>query len=59
MRARLPIGARAQDYCAISRIINRDAPWFFTFQYALAKAKLKGVPKLFSGLIDVSDASLE
>ena len=54
--------ARTKDYCAISRIINQQAIFFFTFQntyYALAKAKLKGIPKLFSGLIDVSNAWLE
>jgi peptide/nickel transport system substrate-binding protein len=53
---------RTKDYCAISRIVNQQAIFFFTFQntyYALAKAKLKGVPKLFSGLIDVSNAWLE
>ncbi len=53
---------RTRDYCAISRIVNQQAIFFFTFQntyYALAKSKLKGVPKLFSGLIDVSNAWLE
>ncbi len=53
---------RIEDYCAISRIINQEAIWFWTFQntyYAIAKAKVKGVPKLFGGVIDVSDAWLE
>jgi len=53
---------RTKDYCAITRIVNQQAIYFFTFQntyYALAKAKLKGVPKLISGLIDVSNAWLE
>ena len=53
---------RAEDYCAISRIINQEAIWFWTFQntyYAIAKAKVKGVPKLFGGVIDVSGAWLE
>jgi len=53
---------RTEDYCAISRIINQQAIWFWTFQntyYAVAKAKVKGVPKLFGGVIDVSDAWLE
>ena len=53
---------RAEDYCAISRIINQEAIWFWTFQntyYAIAKAKVKGVPKLFGGVIDVSTAWLE
>src|SRR5438874_13382680 len=53
---------RNEDYCAISRLINKEAIWFWTFQntyYAVAKSKLKGVPKLYSGVIDVSDAWLE
>ncbi|MBN9491475.1 MAG: ABC transporter substrate-binding protein [Alphaproteobacteria bacterium] len=53
---------RSEDYCAISRIINQEAIWFWTFQntyYAVAKAKVKGVPKLFGGVINVSDAWLE
>jgi peptide/nickel transport system substrate-binding protein len=53
---------RTEDYCAISRIINQQATWFWTFQntyYAVAKAKVKGVPKLFGGVIDVSNAWLE
>jgi peptide/nickel transport system substrate-binding protein len=53
---------RTEDYCAISRTINQEAIWFWTFQntyYAVAKAKVKGVAKLFGGVIDVSDAWLE
>ncbi|TXL75984.1 ABC transporter substrate-binding protein [Vineibacter terrae] len=53
---------RTEDYCAISRIINQEAIWFWTFQntyYAMAKAKVKGVPKLYGGVIDVSNAWLE
>jgi len=53
---------RIEDYCAISRIINQNATWFWTFQntyYAIAKAKVKGVPKLYGGNIDVSSAWLE
>jgi peptide/nickel transport system substrate-binding protein len=53
---------RTEDYCAISRIINQEAIWFWTFQntyYAIAKAKVKGVPKMYGGVIDVSDAWLE
>ncbi|MBS0223036.1 MAG: ABC transporter substrate-binding protein [Proteobacteria bacterium] len=53
---------RTEDYCAISRIINQEAIWFWTFQntyYAVAKAKVKGVPKLYGGVINVSDAWLE
>lgn len=55
-------GQRTEDYCAASRLINHEAIWFWTFQntyYAISKAKLKGVPKMYSGVIDVSDAWLE
>jgi peptide/nickel transport system substrate-binding protein len=53
---------RIADYCAISRLINQEATWFWTFQntyYAMAKASVKGVPKMFSGVIDVSNAWLQ
>jgi len=55
-------GKRIEDYCAISRLINKEAIWFWTFQntyYALSSAKLKGLPKLDGGVIRVSDAWLE
>jgi len=50
---------RIDDYCAISRLINKEAIWFWTFQntyYAISSAKLKGLPKMYSGMIDVSRA---
>jgi 4-phytase/acid phosphatase/peptide/nickel transport system substrate-binding protein len=53
---------RIEDYCAISRIINKEAIWFWTFQntyYALSSAKLKGLPKMYSGVVDVSGTWLE
>ena len=53
---------RSEDYCAISRLINREAIWFWTFQntyYAISKTRLKGLPKIYSGVIDVSDTWLE
>jgi len=53
---------RIDDYCAISRLINQEATWFWTFQntyYAMGKARLKGIPKMYSGVVDVSDAWLE
>jgi peptide/nickel transport system substrate-binding protein len=53
---------RTDDYCAISRLINKEAVWFWTFQntyYAISKSKLKGLPKMYSGVIDVSDTWLE
>ena len=54
--------ARTEDYCAVSRILNKQATWFWPFQntyYAIAKSKVKGVPKLYGGIIDVSSAWLE
>jgi 4-phytase/acid phosphatase/peptide/nickel transport system substrate-binding protein len=53
---------RTEDYCAVSRLVNQQAIWFWTFQntyYALSSAKLKGLPKIYSGVIDVSNAWLE
>ena len=53
---------RTEDYCLASRLINQNATWFWTFQntyYAVAKAKVKGVPKMFGGVIDVSTAWLD
>jgi 4-phytase/acid phosphatase/peptide/nickel transport system substrate-binding protein len=55
-------GQRSEDYCAISRLINHEAIWFWTFQntyYAITKAGVKGIPKLYSGVIRLSDAWLE
>ncbi|TMJ87254.1 MAG: ABC transporter substrate-binding protein, partial [Alphaproteobacteria bacterium] len=49
---------RTEDYCAISRHINQQAIWYWTFQntyYAISNAKLKGLPKMYSGLVDVSN----
>jgi len=53
---------RIEDYCAISRLINQEAIWFWTFQntyYAISTAKLKGLPKIYGGVIDVSNVWLE
>jgi len=50
---------RIEDYCAISRLINKEAIWYWTFQntyYAISSAKVKGLPKMYSGVIDVSRA---
>lgn len=50
-------GQRIEDYCAISRLINKEAIWFWTSQntyYAISSAKVKGLPKMYSGMIDVS-----
>jgi 4-phytase/acid phosphatase/peptide/nickel transport system substrate-binding protein len=53
---------RTEDYCAVSRLINQEAIWFWTFQntyYAISTAKLKGLPKIYSGVIDVSNVWME
>jgi len=53
---------RTADYCEAGRLINQEAIWFWTFQnsyYAISKARLKGLPKMFSGVIDVSGTWLE
>ena len=50
---------RVDLYCEISRLINKEAIWFWTFQntyYAISTAKIKGLPKMYSGVIDVSRA---
>ena len=61
-RSTADVGQRTEDYCAISRLINKEAIWFWTFQntyYAISSSRLKGLPKLYSGVIDVSNAWLE
>src|SRR5689334_6098033 len=61
-RTTAEIDKRSEDYCAISRLINKEAIWFWTFQntyYAISSARLKGLPKIYHGVIDVSDTWLE
>lgn len=61
-RVTADIAKRTEDYCAISRIINKEAIWFWTFQntyYAISSAKLKGLPKMYGGVIDVSNTWLD
>jgi peptide/nickel transport system substrate-binding protein len=53
---------RTEDYCAVSRLINQEAIWFWTVQntyYAISSARLKGLPKMFNGVIDASDVWME
>jgi peptide/nickel transport system substrate-binding protein len=53
---------RTEDYCAVSRLINQEAIWFWTFQntyYAISSARLRGLPKIYGGVIDVSDVWME
>jgi 4-phytase/acid phosphatase/peptide/nickel transport system substrate-binding protein len=61
-RTTADVAQRIDDYCAISRLINHEAIWFWTFQntyYAISTAKLKGLPKIYGGVIDVSRTWLE
>ncbi|WP_342723319.1 ABC transporter substrate-binding protein [Bradyrhizobium sp. B097] len=58
-RTTADVAQRTEDYCAISRLINKEAIWFWTFQntyYAISSVKVKGVPKMFNGVLDVSYA---
>jgi len=58
-RTTADVAKRTEDYCAISRLINKQAIWFWTFQntyYSISNAKVKGVPKMFNGVLDVSAA---
>jgi peptide/nickel transport system substrate-binding protein len=61
-RSTADLETRTQDYCAISRLINKEAIWFWAFQntyYAISTSRLKGLPKLHGGVIDVSNVWLE
>jgi peptide/nickel transport system substrate-binding protein len=61
-RTTADVDKRTEDYCAISRLINKQAIWFWSFQntyYAISTSRLKGLPKMYSGVIDVSDVWLE
>src|SRR5579872_3203681 len=61
-RSTADLNARVDDYCGVSRLINQKAIWFWTFQntyYAITSAKVKGVPAMHSGVIDVSRAWIE
>ncbi len=50
---------RVEDYCRIAQILNQEVPWFWTLDnhyFSIAKPRLKGVPKQFSDIIDLSGA---
>jgi 4-phytase/acid phosphatase/peptide/nickel transport system substrate-binding protein len=56
-RVTADVDKRIEDYCEATRIINKEAIWFWTFQntyYAVSSANIKGLPKMYSGMIDVS-----
>jgi peptide/nickel transport system substrate-binding protein len=53
---------RVGDYCKIAQILNHDVPWFWTVDnhyFSIAKPQLKGIPKQFSDIIDLSAAYWE
>jgi 4-phytase/acid phosphatase/peptide/nickel transport system substrate-binding protein len=61
-RVTADIAKRTEDYCAISRLINQEAIWFWSFQntyYAISTSRLKGLPKIYNGVVDVSDVWME
>jgi peptide/nickel transport system substrate-binding protein len=61
-RSTADLETRTEDYCAISRLVNKEAIWFWAFQntyYAISSAKLKGLPKLHGGVVDFSNGWLE
>jgi peptide/nickel transport system substrate-binding protein len=61
-RTTAEVDKRTEDYCAVSRLVNKEAIWFWTFQntyYAISSARLKGLPKIHSGVIDVSNVWLD
>jgi peptide/nickel transport system substrate-binding protein len=61
-RTTAEIDKRVEDYCAVSRLINQEAIWFWTFQntyYAISSARVKGLPNIYGGVIDVSDVWME
>ena len=61
-RTTADVNKRTEDYCAISRLINKQAIWFWSFQntdYAISTSRLKGLPKMYSGVIDVSNVWME
>ena len=50
---------RIDDYCKIAKILNTEVPWFWTVDnhyFSIAKPQLKGIPKQFSDIIDLSAA---
>jgi 4-phytase/acid phosphatase/peptide/nickel transport system substrate-binding protein len=61
-RSTADVDKRTEDYCAISRLINKEAIWFWTFQntyYSISSTKVKGVSKMYNGVLDVSYAWLD
>ena len=50
---------RIADYCKLGQILNQEVPWFWTLDnhyFSIAKPQLKGIPKQYSDIIDLSAA---
>jgi peptide/nickel transport system substrate-binding protein len=50
---------RVEDYCKLAQVLNKDVPWFWTLDnhyFSIAKPQLKGIPKQYSDIIDLSMA---
>jgi peptide/nickel transport system substrate-binding protein len=50
---------RTELYCNLARVLNQEVPWFWTLDnhyFAIAKPGLKGLPKQYSDVIDLSMA---
>jgi 4-phytase/acid phosphatase/peptide/nickel transport system substrate-binding protein len=50
---------RVELYCKLAQVLNREVPWFWTLDnhyFSIAKPGLKGLPKQYSDVIDLSMA---
>ena len=53
---------RVDDYCKLAKILNTEVPWFWTLDnhyFSISKPQLKGIPKQFSDIVDLSSAYWE
>jgi peptide/nickel transport system substrate-binding protein len=50
---------RVDLYCRLAQLLNHEVPWFWTLDnhyFSIAKPQLKGLPKQYSDIIDLSVA---
>jgi 4-phytase/acid phosphatase/peptide/nickel transport system substrate-binding protein len=50
---------RVELYCKLAQVLNQEVPWFWTLDnhyFSIAKPGLKGLPKQYSDVIDLSMA---
>jgi peptide/nickel transport system substrate-binding protein len=48
---------RVDLYCQLAQLLNKEVPWFWTLDnhyFSIAKPQLKGLPKQYSDIIDLS-----